>query len=113
MAQTVSHKDPQWMEKVAEPAKTLALDTMDELSHGSGRALAVAYALFWGVAISLFAFLLYGANIFPPPEPTYFFMMIVVLCMYAPFSMSMDAASVDLVRQPAHRAERVAQRAPR
>lgn len=91
VAQTVSPKDDEWQQKVAEPAKGLALDTLDELTHGWGRALAVAYAVFWMSALSFFTFMLsrnwtwYG---------TLMLFSIVVLCTFVPLSMSMDPASV-------------------
>ena len=57
-AQTVSVKDSEWVQKVAEPAQHLALDTMAELAHGWGRALAVAYGVFWFFSLGWFGSLL-------------------------------------------------------
>ena len=92
-AQTVSLKDPLWLEKVAEPAKHLATDTMDELSHGWGRGLAMAYALFWIFALAMFSVTLYlSAGM--PWQLKIFFVLIVSTSMYIPIAMSMDPASV-------------------
>jgi hypothetical protein len=93
VAQTVSPKDPEWLQKVAEPAKSLALGTMDELSHGWGRALAVAYALFWIFAVAVFAVTLSWATYVPQGAIT-FLVVTVTVCMYVPIAMSMDPASV-------------------
>lgn len=41
--------------QVAYPSKALALDTTDKLSHGWGRALAVAYAIFWVFSFAMFS----------------------------------------------------------
>jgi hypothetical protein len=93
VAQTISPRDPEWLQKVAEPAKSLALDTMDELSHGWGRALAVAYALFWIFAVALFAWTLSWSAGFPQVA-NIFLVVAVTACMYIPIAMSMDPASV-------------------
>jgi hypothetical protein len=93
VAQTISPKDPEWLQKVAEPAKSLALDTMDELSHGWGRALAVAYAIFWIFAVALFVMTLsWSAGM--PQAITIVLVIAVTVCMYVPIAMSMDPASV-------------------
>jgi hypothetical protein len=54
-AETIAPTERDWMEKVAEPAKRLARDTMDELTHGWGRALAVAYGLYWLLGLGALA----------------------------------------------------------
>jgi hypothetical protein len=93
VAQTISPKDLEWLQKVAEPTKSLALDTMDELSHGWGRALAVAYALFWIFAVALFAnTLAWSAS--APQAGIIFVVIVITVCMYVPIAMSMDPASV-------------------
>ena len=89
VAQTVSPKDPEWLQKVVGPAKSLALDTMDELSHGWGRALAVAYALFWIFVVALFAMTLSWSARFPQ-FVTMVLVAAVTVCMYIPIAMSMD-----------------------
>jgi hypothetical protein len=93
VAQTVSPKDHEWLQKVAEPAKSLAVDTMDELSHGWGHALAVAYALFWIFAVAVFAVTLSWAS-FLNQATIAFLVVAVTVCMYVPIAMSMDPASV-------------------
>lgn len=92
-AQTVSPKDPLWLEKVADPAKHLTTDTMDELYHGWGRALALAYALFWTFALSMFSWTLAWSSGTPWQMMTVLVAW-VTLSMYAPLGMSMDPASV-------------------
>jgi hypothetical protein len=91
VAQMVSPTEEEWQQKVAEPAKGLALDTLDELTHGWGRALAVAYAVFWMSALTFFTFLLernWGVG------GTVMLFSVVVLCTFVPLLMSMDPASV-------------------
>jgi hypothetical protein len=61
-AETIAPTQPDWNKKVVEPAKHLALDTMDELTHGWGRALAIAYGLYWILSLGMFAGSLQGGS---------------------------------------------------
>jgi hypothetical protein len=89
-AETIAPTEPDWTEKVAEPAKRLALDTMDELTHGWGRALAVAYGLYWllglgGLAGGLGAYPSMWSNIF---------LVLSLAFSVLPLAMSTDPAAV-------------------
>ena len=94
-AEKVSPKDKGWESKVVEPAKKLALDTMDELTHGWGRALVVAYGIFWFFSVAFFAFLLNatGNDLKMQIMKT----LMGTLCaagMLSPIAMSLDPANV-------------------
>jgi hypothetical protein len=89
-AESIAPTEPDWMEKVAEPAKRLALDTMDELTHGWGRALAVAYGLYWLLGLGGLAGCL-GA--FPSFWSDIFLALSLAFCVL-PLAMSTDPAAV-------------------
>jgi hypothetical protein len=86
-----SPEHPEWLQKVAEPAKRLALDTLNELTHGWGRALAVAYAVFWFAALSLFTLNLAGDAV---GATDVLQMIAAAILASAPLAMSVDPASV-------------------
>jgi hypothetical protein len=95
-AEEVSPKDTDWESRVVDPAKKLALDIMDELTHGWGRALAVAYGIFWILALAFFA------NILLDSEKSdimavimrFFMLGMVVVGVAVPLAMTIDPASV-------------------
>jgi hypothetical protein len=89
-AETIAPTEPDWMERVAEPAKRLALDTMDELTHGWGRALAVAYGLYWLLGLGALA----GSLATPPGVFSKIFLAISVAFTVLPLAMSTDPAAV-------------------
>ena len=89
-AETIAPTEPDWMERVAEPAKRLALDTMDELTHGWGRALAVAYGLYWLLGLGALA----GSLATPPGVFNKIFLAISVAFTVLPLAMSTDPAAV-------------------
>jgi hypothetical protein len=89
-AETIAPTEPDWMERVAEPTKRLALDTMDELTHGWGRALVVAYGLYWLLGLGALA----GSLAFPPGFSTNVFLTLSLTFSVLPLAMSTDPAAV-------------------
>jgi hypothetical protein len=89
-AETLSPTEPDWTEKVAEPAKHLALDTMDELTHGWGRALAVSYGLYWLMGLGCLA----GGLAWPPGIYSDVFIVLSLVFSVLPLAMSTDPAAV-------------------
>jgi hypothetical protein len=89
-AETIAPTETDWMERVAEPAKRLALDTMDELTHGWGRALAVAYGLYWLLGLGALA----GALAMPPGAGTGIGLALSLTFTLLPLAMSTDPAAV-------------------
>jgi len=53
-AEQIGPGDKDWEEKVVKPVKLLALDEMDELTHGWGRALSIVFMVSWMLAIGSF-----------------------------------------------------------
>jgi hypothetical protein len=92
-AETVAPTEPDWTEKVGEPAKRLALDTMDELTHGWGRALAVAYGLYWLLGLGFLAGGLGLANS-GGGAFTNIFLVLSLSFSVLPLAMSTDPAAV-------------------
>jgi hypothetical protein len=91
-AETIAPTEPEWIEKVVEPTKSLVLDTMDELTHGWGRALAVAYGLYWILALGALS----GGLAFAGEGGTmsYLFPVLSLVFSVLPLAMSTDPAAV-------------------
>eukprot|EP01052_Picozoa_sp_SAG31_P000965 SAG31_NODE_30_length_32545_cov_9.378999_28_plen_597_part_00 len=94
-AQEVSPKSDDWVSRVVEPSTKLALDVMDELTHGWGSALFVMFAASWLTAVGSFAMALMMST------ATGFFlvffygmMSLTVLFVCVPIAMSRDPAGV-------------------
>jgi hypothetical protein len=92
----VSPKDTDWEIRVVDPAKKLALDIMDELTHGWGRALAVAYGIFWLLALACFADILLNSEKSDSVIVVmrFFLLGMVTVGVGVPLAMTMDPASV-------------------
>jgi hypothetical protein len=88
--ETIAPTEPDWTERVAEPAKRLALDTMDELTHGWGRPLAVAYGLYWLLGLGGLA----GGLAAYPSIWSDIFLVLSLAFSVLPLAMSTDPASV-------------------
>jgi len=91
-AEDVLPKDSERQLKVAEPAKALATGTMEELTEGWGRALAVAYAVFGQLAMAVFSVML-GREAFSAAGVVAFVATIGGAAS-APLAMSMTPAAV-------------------
>jgi uncharacterized membrane protein YecN with MAPEG domain len=89
-AETIAPTESEWTEKIAEPAKHLALDTMDELTHGWGRALAVAYGLYWMLSLGALA----GGLAASPSTFSDIFLALSFAFSVLPLAMSTDPAAV-------------------
>jgi hypothetical protein len=61
-AQDVSPESDDWESLVVEPSKKLALDIMDELTHGWGRALLVTFATSWLTSLGAFTMVLFTSR---------------------------------------------------
>lgn len=96
-AQEVSPAEPDdWVSRVVEPSSKLALDVMDELTHGWGHALIVAFAASWLAAIGSFAMALTTSTSLDLMGQIFFYGMMTLTTLFVcvPIAMSRDPAAV-------------------
>lgn len=96
-AQEVSPaKSDDWVSRVVEPCTKLALDVMDELTHGWGSALLVMFAASWLTAIGAFSMALMTSTGLHLMAQAFFYgmMTLTMVLVCVPIAMSRDPAAV-------------------